>query len=825
MSAHSLLPGLLVLAVAFASRELLAKWYPVPSRRVLACWLVLVSVLLGPSLFGGRVQLPLHLLTKAPPFESLELPLEPANALQHDLILQEGPHEITTRRQLGAGEWPLWNPLVGAGMPMLADPQAHAHWFQPLALPTFFLPMEQSFAVLTALRILAALVFTFLFLRRLGCGEGPAFFGSMAYGFGGFLVLWLGWPLANSAALLPFLLFSVVLTAERGARRDWLLLSVAVFATVLAGHPETILHGLLTAACAALAMLARAGREKRPRLLAGWLCAAAIGAACAAPALLPTLEYLPKTHRAELVERRNVRLAEQDPLAGWRTAESRERAGLAAAKRLAPAIAPNALGNGFHGTFRGEGNIYLSTTGFAGTLTLALALAGLFSRGERFPLERGIAWVGLPLVFLVLARPPGLMHLLASIPVLDGSANHHARSTFLIGFFLAVLAAFTLERWSRGQATSGALAAGTLTAIGLVLGLYAGFAPDDPDGPAGLRRTSTLLQAGAPLVGLGILLGAGKRIAWARVAPAALGLVAFLESGYFTAHANPAVSRSLFYPETSSVRFLREHVGPDRVLGLGDALRPNVPSVYGLPDPRTSNPAKPWKYVAFISSVTRSPRDILDVVNEPTHPLYRFLGVRYVLVRDRFALEPVLRRVFEEDGLLIYEHPDPLPLLFFPGAAVRQEDRPLRWVREQSDFQRAALAGWIPGGGTAWRSHGAGSGTITPSRTSASHVAARARLDEGRLLASSLYQDGNWHLLVDGRRVSTVLTNTTFVGAWLEPGEHTLDLLYRPRSFVVGCGLAGLALALGLAWWVPPPTSACRSPAANLRRCPTACSA
>lgn len=807
MSAHSLLPGLVVIAGAFASRELLARWYPVPSRRVLACFLVLVSVLLAPSLFGGRVQLPLHLLKTAPPFESLELSHEPANALQLDLILQEGPHEITTRRQLGAGEWPLWNPLMGAGMPMLADPQAHAHWLQPLAIPTLFLPVEQSFAVLTALRILAALVFTFLFLRRLGCGAGPAFFGAVAYGFGGFLVLWLGWPLANSATLLPLLLFSVVLTAGRGARRDWLLLSVAVFATVLAGHPETILHALVTAGCVALAILARASRNRRPRLLAGWLCAATIGAACAAPALLPTFEYLPKTHRAELVERRNVRLASQDPLADWRTAESRERAALEAAKRLAPAIAPNALGNDFHGSFRGEGNIYLSTTGFAGTLTLALALAGLFSRGERFPLERGIAWVGLPLAFLVLARPPGLMHLLASIPVLDRSANHHARVTLLIGFFLAVLAACALERWSRGQVTLGALAAGTLTAIGLVLALHAGFAPDDPEGPVGLRRTSSLVQAGVPLVGLGILVGAGGRTAWARVAPAALGLVVFLESGYFTAPANPAVARSLFYPETSSVRFLGEHVGRGRVLGLGDVLRPNVPSVYGLPDPRISNPAKPWKYVAFIASVTRSPRDILDVVNEPTHPLYRFLGVRYVLVRDRFPLEPVLRRVFEEDGLLIYEHPDPLPLLFLPRAAVRQGERPLRWVREQPDFHQTALAAGIPGGEATWRSHQASSGTITLSRRSAPHVAARARLDEGRLLASSIYQDGNWHLLVDGRRVSTVLTNTAFVGAWLEPGEHALELLYRPRSFVLGCGLAGLALALGLAWWVPSPST------------------
>ena len=78
-------------------------------------------------------------------------------------------------------------------------------------------------------------------------------------------------------------------------------------------------------------------------------------------------------------------------------------------------------------------------------------------------------------------------------------------------------------------------------------------------------------------------------------------------------------------------------------------------------------------------------------------------------------------------------------------------------------------------------------------------------LEERRLLASSLYQDGGWHLLADGQRQETLRVNGPFVGAWLPPGEAQVDLLYRPPGFLTGCLLAALGLAAGLVLWTPAP--------------------
>jgi hypothetical protein len=91
---------------------------------------------------------------------------------------------------------------------------------------------------------------------------------------------------------------------------------------------------------------------------------------------------------------------------------------------------------------------------------------------------------------------------------------------------------------------------------------------------------------------------------------------------------------------------------------------------------------------------------------------------------------------------------------------------------------------------------------------------ARARLAEPRLLASSVYQDGNWKLLIGGARRRTILANGPFVAAWLPAGDADLALLYRSGSFAAGLAVAALALAAGAAFWGAPwgwPQTAARS--------------
>jgi len=815
--ALSALPGLYVFGFAFALRWALERWYGRLPLWVLAAFLAMVSVVFAPSLFGGRVQLPLHLLTSSPPYEDIRPPEAPSNWVQGDLIHEVAPHELTARRLLARGEWPLWNASVGAGMPLLADPQAHTHWLQPITAPALVLPVAQRFAAVAASRVFVALVFTFLVLGTLGLAEGPAFFGAVAFGFGAFVQIWVGWPIANAAAALPLAAYAVILAAERGAVRDWVLLIIATVVVLLVGHPETTLYVGLVMAVVALGFVFRDGERPKWRLFGGYAGAVVVAGCLVAPALLPSVEYLPQTHRYHLLENRNERLGELDPLRGWRHPDQAWESLGDLAGRLVPTVAPLALGSDLLGQYWGEASTYLYGAAFVGTLTLVLGLAAYRPRAARFPFERGLLWIGVPITGLVLARPPGLRELFAAVPLMDRSPSDHARVVLLLGFFLAVLASMTLDRWCRAE---GSGLPTTLVAAGVGLALIAAsflFAPDQPNRIMSVRRLALFGQLGLLLAG-GLLLARfrGPREK-ARVAlPIALSLMTFVELALFFAPANPTSPPGLFYPETAATRFLAQGDGEDRVVGLGDVLPPNIPSVYGLSDPRISNASKPWEYALLVSPLLHSVRDMTDVFELAVHPLYRLLGVRYVAIRDQFSLSP-LRRAFLGDGLAVYESPEPpLPRLFLPRTARRFGSARLRDLASVDDFGRTSFADSIPRAVSSdpghWKSaEGGGSRlAIEDGAASATHLAARADLGEPRLVASSVYQDGNWHLLADGRRLDSVRTNWVFAGAWLDRGDHRLDLVYRPASFVWGAVLAALGLVTALVWLLPCPRGADR---------------
>ncbi|HEY6320887.1 MAG TPA: hypothetical protein VJA16_04945, partial [Thermoanaerobaculia bacterium] len=495
-----LAPGLYVAALALLLAGALRRWYdPVPWR-VLGAFAVVLGVLFGSSLCGGKLLLPLDNLRGEVPFRLLPPTTPHGNLLQGDLIELVVPSLDAARRGLTAGRWPLWNSRVGAGMPLLADPQAQA--IAPLAILALpFSPLRGA-AVIAALRVLLALVFTFLLLRRQGLGAGPSLAGALAFGLSGITLLWVGWPLASSAALLPAVLYALARLAgpshgpshgpsaaygssagEAGLatipgeqsglaedslasgagrwRRDALLLAMALVALLLAGHPETELYACLLAAAFAAGLVRRSLPGRRLPLLRRMTGAALVAAGVAAPALLPALDYLPQTLRAE-------RLAHPAPpmppspapppaaasrasgasAAGAAGAAAPGAKGGALARRWLPILAPNAYGNSRFAAYWGSANSNEDAAGFAGTAAaLGAALAVATPRRRRLPQE-GLMLAVLGVCLLQLADPAWLHALLAAAaPGLAGSR----RCLLLVAFSLAYLAACTWERHRRGE--------------------------------------------------------------------------------------------------------------------------------------------------------------------------------------------------------------------------------------------------------------------------------------------------------------------------------------------------------------------------------------
>lgn len=738
-----LLPGLWVGLLGAFLAAALGRWYDRVPGRIFAAFGLVLAVLFGEVLFGGKLLLPLDTLRGQVPFRQLPATEPHGNVLQGDLVELVGPSMATVREAYGEGRWPLWNHRVGTGMPLLADPQAQA--FQPLVLVGYPFPWTRAAAVTAALRVFLALTFCFLLFRRQGLGEGPALAGALAFGLGGFVILWVGWPIANSAVFLPLILYAVVRCDEEGGRRDVLLLGLGAVGLLLGGHPQTAVYVLTFTLAFLLDRARRRTPGTRVRFLRQTGLAVALAGMAAAPVILPFLDLAPETLRAARME------------------EPRPPAPPGLAHRWLQIAAPNAFGNSRFIDYWGLENSNEDATGFVGTATLLAALLAVGAR-RRFPQE-GVA-LGMAVLCLVL--------LLAGLP--SGSALLSRRLLLLVGFCLAYLGACTLERFRRGEARwwpALAVAAGLAAVI--AWGYLGHPHPEDANRLAPLRLGWLHWQGRFLVLATLLLLAAGTLRR--RIKGLAVGIIPVLVAAeLILAHgpANPPMPRRLAFPVNEPIRFLRHNLeagrqgGPShRLVALRRALPPNLASLYGLSDVRLYNPMAPRGHVDFTTPVTVRWEGEAPQFANLRDPMYRRLGVRYVLSAPGTLLRPPLQRVFASPEGWIWELPRPLPRLFLPG-----------------------------------RSPGT---RLTIPRLEAQRITVRIESAPGGPLHSSVYQDGGWSALVNGQPAPAGQEDGPFLAAPLPAGDVRVELLYRPKAFLLGLLVAGVGLVVGVVALVPPP--------------------
>jgi hypothetical protein len=766
-----LLPGLYLALLFVLLNAALRHWYdPVPAL-VRAAFAAALLVLFGPVLFGGKILLPLDDLRGQAPFRQLAPTVPHGNPLQGDLITLVAPSAVAVRAAWREGRWPLWNSRVGAGIPLLADPQAQA--LQPLVLAGYPLPYPRAAGVTAALRVLVALTFTFLLLRRQGLAAGSAAAGAFAFGLGGFVLLWVGWPLANAAALLPLLLYALVRCDQVGGRSDHFLLCAAATAILLAGHPETIAYALALAALFLADLLRHRPAGTRRTLLRDAALALVVAAGIAGPHLLPAAHALPRSLRAASLTAPTA--AATTDTAGGYTA------------RLLPIAAPNAFGNSRFNDYWGAHNTNEDASGFAGTATLLVVLVSLAAR-RRFPQEGAIA-VATAAGLFVLARPPFVERLLTSLPAAHAVAT--PRLGLVVGFGLAYLGACGLEHLRRGDLPGGRIAqtivvlmAAAALAVLLAWGYLAHPFPGDPARMAifrfgWLRWQLRFLTAAALAL---VLLPRRRLKPLATAATAGVAVLVAAELLLVHGPANPASPRRLAFPENAATRFLEAHLGFDRMAALGPAFPPDLPSLYRLADVRAYNPMAPWDYVQATAPITTAWKGEVPELGHPADPLYGRLGVHYLLVAPETGCPPPSRVVLADASARICELPAPRGPLFLVPAPAAGAGVTI------TALTAARIAAWVGDPAEASR----------PGRPLS------------RLVASTIYQDGGWHSIVDGLPRPPARALGPFAAARVTGPKNgravsRVELIYRPAGHLAGCLAAALALALGAACWCPPP--------------------
>lgn len=236
---------------------------------------------------------------------------------------------------------------------------------------------------------------------------------------------------------------------------------------------------------------------------------------------------------------------------------------------------------------------------------------------------------------------------------------------------------------------------------------------------------------------------------------------------------------------------------------MGPVLRPNVATVLGMADARSSNPARPAAVLEAIQRINVSPTQATDGFGAPADPLYGLLGVHFVFGAPHQRLPAPLRLILKRDSVWVYERPGALPRLFLPAGSRGCESA--LWsacTAGVGDFGDLAV---VRGEVSPWRAGVPAASSLRLIEVEPARVRAELQGGERRLLASSIFQDGGWRVVFAGGVLRTTVANGPFVAAWMPPGNGEVDVVYRPPGFFFGMGLAALALAGSFAVFVVPP--------------------
>ena len=704
-----------------------------------------------------------------------------------DFTEQYFPLRAFSAREWVNGRVPLWNPHIFGGQPGLADIQSGAlyplHMLQALALgwhgdgfPLAALQWQVIFHF--SLAAVGAYLLGRYWAHRAGAGWRVARFSgvivSLVFTYSGYLT---GFPVQQmtillTSAWLPWVMLALARTLDAVAdglprrvslaRAGWASLAFAM--AILAGHPQTVMYIFyLTGAYFLFRVWNQ--RSHASRFTLHYSLFITIGGLIAAAQLLPTLNFINRSLRADL----SFNAVSQGlPLS-----------------ELVSVLYPGYFGG---------------SPEYVGILPLLLIAAALTLSRRR--LRRTIIfWAGVAIVSLVLAFGANTFAYPLAYLILPGfdAVRQQERVFLLYSLSLAVLAGYGAlalamplpkafhPAWQTFVKNANRVGAVALALTGLYLygAVAANVRGDAVNLFNGVLRHHIF---GLIIYGGGLLMLAFRpRRFWRRWWGMSLVAV-WLAFNLFTVNWQFNLERrdSQPFTPTGAVQFLQEHTAGKPMRIASGGLLPggnNAAMVFGLEDITGNTPLQLADMAAFSAEM-------------PAWRLWQLLNVRFVADTRDIDSAGLVRR-FEADGVKIFEVTDPFPRVWLVHSVVLGND----WhtlAADDFDLKTTALVATdvpvVDAGAP---------DSVTVAGADAGFLALDVSAGAAGLLVVSEIWDAGWRATVDGQPVSLIRADGVLLGVPLSAGAHTVTLHYRPDGFRWGVLLSvlGVIAALGLIAW------------------------
>ncbi len=789
-----------------------SRWLPV----VVICGLA--ALLLWPVLLG-RIFLPLDIVPHLHPwrFSYERVPVNnPANS---DIVQQVYPRRLITNAMLRAGAWPLWNPTILTGTPLLADGQMAV--FYPPTLLLLALPLERAFGYYALLQLVLAGGGTYLFGRQLKLGRGPATLAGVTYMFSGYVLTWLQFPHhSGTMAMLPWCFWAVERATQHRRPGHWLLASV-VLALPLLTQIQLAFYICVGVGFYVLARMIEVGAWRpRVEIALGFSAAVLLACALSAAQLLPQFALSAQGQRVEQVSEAG---------SGETQFTTLLRLGLpligGTPRAAAPAWGPQVL---------------QAPVQYAGLAPLLLAVVALVWSGRAATTFFALLAIG---SFAIAVGSPLLPLFIALVPPYRQFADH-SRWFVLWGFAIAVLAGAGAQvLFSRDNVLTTSERRRTmlnrllLATVVLFLAAWSWrhLALFTPQSRYGMYITEIRLQPWRVAILLAVAAVAAVALSRARRVPHGLRWAALLAvlagdllwyGGSYNTSTSPDVFKpttdllaalpgdvqhkpgETLYPPTRQIAFLQSQPRPFRFLA-GDypALLPNLATAYGLEDVRGYQSL----YLARYNRLARliDGKDYTKLAGEGgtsfrpyltsayTHRrLLDMLNVRYILFppgSENARLYQPLELVQQDDEGTIYHNPRALPRAWMVHQADVIPDDDAQLARlAGSDFDPASLA--VLPVTPPELGQPSGADRVETPDYAPNQVRVRANAAAPGLLILSDAYSPDWRATVDGQPATVLRANYALRAVWLPEGSHEVIFSYRPRSFQAGLAISGATL-------------------------------
>jgi hypothetical protein len=707
-----------------------------------------------------------------------------------DILEYYYPVKTLIRNLFRTGHSLIWNPYLGEGQPLAANPEHEI--FYPFTWLLFAMPVRFALALTTAAHLALTYWGMLRFLRRLRCSETAALFGAVTWTFGGLVVSSIHfYPILFAWTWIPWLCASAmkrenaVSVVRQGALFGGLLL--------LVGEPVTALLGVIAYAGVLLSER-RPSRTWVPAAILAGLLAAGLGAA----SWIPGFVLAQKSIRG----------------VGLSAAEASQRS--LPPVRLAEVLVPRAFGDvrphtiqAYQGWRLYPDKVWPFFWGlYCGALLIPLALIALLSRRRRDVVFGILSAFALA---VSIGPPAGLWTFLRE--TLPGGKGVRFPEKFiaLALFFIVILAARGLDELRSSQLLMKVvilqpfLIAAVLTALTIVRVSHASWpfglwrnVPDEvvQQTVRGILRGASLRHflLGVFLVGLAVRRKAIAPLfllaAAADVLSASCDFVRTRPSEWMEAPP-PVVRRILLVsPPPRLADFLP----------MEPPLRPGLVIEKNGPFSRNrilNEQAVQWGIPLAVDQD-------FDLTFTRAETRARFL-VNSVALADHRALSGLLaaRHI---GALLLWNQPVTIedPVTVVGVAGLRPEvDSAGSIVSFQGDegFIRAALkergdlrrAVFIEGPQPAPQ---AGPDPAELSRVALGdlEVSFDSAAPGPGLVRVARTNDGNWRARVDGKPWPVLTVNISMIGIALPPGSHHVVIGYRDAALRAGMGISAVSV-------------------------------